>query len=136
MADVKGDDALPKEAVKPATLSRLPMLMAWGLLIAAVFSLMACSQQRRDERILFEGEYFRTKAARLDRDQRQDFTVQVGNISQSFQGALEAGRYEGTRYCIEEFGTSDIIWLSGPDDDPETLQIDNDRLTLRGTCFF
>lgn len=121
--------------MKTATLSRLPMGMAWGLLLAATCSLVACGE-RRDERVLFEGEYFRTKAARIDRSKRQDFTVQVGNISQSFQGALEAGRYEGTRYCIEEFGTSDIIWVSGPDDDPETLQIANDRLTLRGTCFF
>lgn len=135
MADVKGDGALPRPTVKTATVSRLPMLLGWGLLIAAALSLVACGD-RRDERVLFDGEYFRAKAARIDRDQRQDFTVQVGDISRSFQGALEAGRYEGTRYCIEEFGTSDIIWSSGPDDDPESLQIDKGRLTLRGTCFF
>ena len=125
---------LQQVAVKTKHLNRLPIVLGWGLLILAALSIAGCGQ--REERIAFDGEFFRASAARIDRDQREQFTVQVGDISRSFQGALEAGRHEGTRYCIEEFGTSDIIWVSGPDDDPETLEINNDRLTLRGSCYF
>ena len=107
----------------------------WGVLIACAFALSACSE-RREERVLFEGEYFRANASRVDRDDRTSFSVQVAGISRSFEGALEAGRYEATRYCVQQFGTSDIIWIEGPDDDAETLDIKNDRLTLRGSCFF
>jgi hypothetical protein len=107
-----------------------------GILIAALLPLSACGIQKREERVLFDGQYFRAKAARDSRDQRQNFSVQVSGIDQGFEGALEAGRYEAIRYCIEEFGTSDIIWVSGPDDDADTLDVDRDRLTLRGTCYF
>lgn len=111
-------------------------VLAWGLFIGAAVLLSACSAVKREDRVLFEGEFFKAKAGHIDRDNRSEFNVVVGDISRSFEGAREAARYEATKYCIEEFGTSDIIWISGPDDDPDTLQIVNDRLTLHGTCYF
>ena len=52
----------------------------------------------------------------------------------SLDGAREAGRYEAIRYCIANFGSSDIAWTEGPDAEDGTLTIANDRLLLRGTC--
>jgi hypothetical protein len=49
-------------------------------------------------------------------------------------GAREAGRYEATKYCINQYGTSDIAWVSGPDVEDGSLTINNDELQLRGAC--
>ena len=105
-------------------------------IMAVVLLLVTTGCERRDERVLFEGEYFRTKASPVDRQARESFVIEVPGVSRNFEAAREAGRFGGTRYCIESYGTSDIRWTSGPDDPPETLLIDRDRLTLRGTCLF
>ena len=60
--------------------------------------------------------------------------MSVGPASASLEGAREAGRYEAIRYCIDNFGSSDITWIAGPDAEDGTLTIANDRLQLRGTC--
>lgn len=104
------------------------------LLVGALLILSAC--ERRSERVLFDGEYFRTKVSKESRDNQQSFSVVVPGISRNFEAARDSGRFAATRYCVNTFGTSDIEWQSGPDDDPETLQINNDRLTLLGTCLF
>ncbi|MBI6630230.1 hypothetical protein JAO82_10090 [Pontibaca sp. S1109L] len=81
----------------------------------------------------FDGVYFKAKAAAVNKTvTRSVFIVQVADASQSITGAREAGRYEGTRYCIENYGTSDIIWEIGPDN-PELVLAD-DTLTLKGMC--
>ena len=102
------------------------------LTMTALAALAGCQAQ---ERIQFDGKYFRTKASRVDRQHREDFTVTVRNVSQSFEGAREAGRYEGTRYCVNNFGSSDIAWAVGPDT-PGQLQVVNDKLIFRGTCTY
>lgn len=112
----------------------------WGprktlcVLVCGVALLSAC--ERRADRVLFDGEYFRTKVSKESRDNQQSFSVVVPGISRNFEAARDSGRFAATRYCVNTFGTSDIEWISGPDDDPETLQINNDRLTLLGTCLF
>ena len=114
--------------------SPLPVLLGWGLLIGAALLLAGCAN--RSNQVLYEGEFFRAKASRIDRDARQMFAVEVPGVSRNFEGAREAGRFEATRYCLENYGTSDIVWSLGPDDDPEALVVDKDRLNLRGTCVF
>ena len=107
----------------------------WTLaLLLAAGTLAACGD-RRDDRVLFDGQAFRS-SARPDARNSVDFTTTVTPVSASFEGAREAGRYEATRYCIELFGTSRIDWISGPDDDPESLSVVNDTLTMRGACLF
>lgn len=100
------------------------------LALLAVAALAAC--ESREDRVLFDGIYFRSKAAKIDKDQPQSFTVTVNGFSQSADGAREAGRYEGTKYCIANYGTSNIEWSQGPDD--EQLAVDGDKLVLAGTC--
>lgn len=81
----------------------------------------------------FDGVYFKAKAGAVNKKvTRSVFTVQVAGASQSITGAREAGRYEATRYCIENYGTSDIIWAIGPDSPGQVLA--DDTLTLKGTC--
>lgn len=109
-------------------------VLGWGLLIGAALLISACGE-RRAERVLFDGIYFRSKVS-APRAAKQNFEIVVPDISRSFEGALDAGRFAATRHCVNTYGTSDILWAQGPDDAPETLQIERDRLTLRGTCVF
>ena len=104
-----------------------------GLLLIATLVLTACNAERRADRIAFDGQYFRADAKKLDKN-RLNFEVTVRPVSASLDGARAAGLHEGIRYCIGNFGTSDIRWVNGPDADGGTLRISNDRLVLQGTC--
>ncbi len=87
----------------------------------------------RQDRFAFDGQYFRSKAARVEGDRRQ-FIISVRPASASLEGAVEAGRYESTKYCIENYGNSAVDWVVGPDQDLGTYRIENDTLLLRGAC--
>lgn len=106
---------------------RIYILMALSALIVA-----GCS--RSDDRIRFDGEVYRAKANFVDRDDRRAFTASVTPVSASLEGAREAGRYEGVKYCIEEYGTSKIAWSASPDDEPQAWSIDRDTVTFAGRC--
>lgn len=103
-----------------------------GLLLIAVLLLTACSE-RRANRVAFDGVFFRASSGKVDK-QRDQFEVTVSPVSASLEGAREAGRYEAIRYCIKQFGSSDIDWIAGPDAEDGTLRINGDKLLLRGTC--
>ncbi|MEX0284817.1 MAG: hypothetical protein AB3N23_09415 [Paracoccaceae bacterium] len=95
--------------------------------------LSACA--RPEERVLFDGYYFRSDAKPVDKKAGlKDFRVRVRKVSQSLDAARAAGQYEGTRYCIKNFGTSEIIWSVGPETEPAYLPIENDQLFFRGQC--
>ena len=50
----------------------------------------------------------------------------------SLFGAKEAGRYEATIYCVNKFGTSDIIWDVSPDD---VSKVTSDKsIFIKGRC--
>ncbi|MEO1557264.1 MAG: hypothetical protein AAFS01_12595 [Pseudomonadota bacterium] len=104
-----------------------------GLMLIATLLLAACSGERRADRIPFDGQFFRTDAKKLNKD-RLDFVVTVRPVSASVNGALAAGLHEGTRYCIGNFGSSDIRWANGPESENGEVPISNNRLTLQGTC--
>lgn len=101
------------------------------LFLISVALLAACNQ--RKDQIAFDGQYFRAKASKAG-DRREDFVVTVKPVSASPEGALEAGRYQATRYCVLQFGSSEIDWVVGPDQDAGTLVAQNDEITLQGTC--
>ncbi|KIC49204.1 hypothetical protein RA29_12175 [Tateyamaria sp. ANG-S1] len=109
-----------------------PMLLT-GFLLSAALVLTACSGERRSERVAFDGQFFRASSSKVDR-QRDQFEITVSPVSASLEGAREAGRYEAIRYCITQFGSSDISWIEGPDAEDGTLRTNGDRLLLRGTC--
>ncbi|MEY8838475.1 hypothetical protein AB9K41_05510 [Cribrihabitans sp. XS_ASV171] len=106
------------------------------LAAAAALALSAgCAREGRKDRILFDGLYFPSKAQAVDKKvSLADFTVTVQDAAQSLDGAREAGRHEGTRYCIETYGTSRIDWVVGPDSDASQLRIADGKLIFRGTC--
>lgn len=104
--------------------------MRW-IVFTFVLALAACGQDQN--RPLFDGHQFRAKLSQVDKS-TGEFNVTVSPASQSLVGAREAGRYEATKNCINRFGTSDIAWLSGPDNEDGGLIIQNDKLELRGTC--
>ncbi|WP_368073646.1 hypothetical protein [Tateyamaria omphalii] len=118
---------------KTRALTDMRPAMWTALLLIAVLLLTACNG-RRSERVAFDGQFFRANASKVDRRQREQFEVTVSPVSASLDGAREAGRYEAIRYCIQEYGSSDIEWAEGPDAEDGTLRISNDRLLLRGTC--
>ena len=100
--------------------------------LAVLIALPACNRND-DKRVAFDGLYFRTKARKVD-DDLSRFTVTVPKVSRSLDGALQAGAYEGVRYCIAADGTSRIRWDVGPDTPREQLVISDDTLTLQGEC--
>ena len=99
--------------------------------LAIALVLGACSND--DDLVAFDGKYFRTKVKKVDK-QWDVFTVEIRNVSQSLDGARQAGEYAGIEHCVGFFGTSDILWTVGPNTPPEQLQIVDDRLTFQGRC--
>jgi len=87
------------------------------------------------DRVTFDGKAFRAKAKQVDKKASPtEFTVVVNGVSASLDGAREAGRYEGIKFCISNFGSSRINWKVGPDTEPQNLRISDDKLTFAGTC--
>lgn len=101
------------------------------LLVCVTLATSACSRLQKDDGVRFDGERFRIKASRVNKDDRSVFTVAASPASKTLDGAREAAVYGGTRYCIEQYGTSLIAWAHGPEDDP---RLDGDRLVLEGQC--
>jgi hypothetical protein len=97
--------------------------------IAAV--LAGCSSQ--EDRVAFDGIYFKTKVSKVD-GQRDVFTLLVKSASRSIEGAREAARYEATVYCVNNYGSSDIVWVVGPDTPADNLRLVDDSLTFSGSC--
>lgn len=104
-------------------------ILSTALLVCGV--LAGC--QGSNERIAFDGQYFRTKVRKVD-GQRDVFTVTIRDVSRSLSGARAAGRYEGTSYCVGTYGSSKIDWAVGPETPPERLRIRDDTLVFQGIC--
>ena len=111
--------------------ARKPLLALIALSLVTACGLVTPSS----DRILFDGKAFRAKAKVVDKKvSPADFTVTVNGASASLDGAREAGRYEGTKFCVQNFGSSRISWKVGPDTEPQNLRISDDKLTFAGTC--
>lgn len=113
--------------------------LALGALCLGALFLTAGCERNTDRLFAHEADgqtvFFRATASAVDRrTSRADFTVTVRDVSQSLAGAREAGRFEGTKYCIANFGNSRIRWSVGPDTAPEHLRIVDDRLSFAGRC--
>lgn len=104
------------------------------LLFVIALGLVAGCSERNKNRHAFDGVYFKAKAKRVDKSDYSTFTLAVSPVSQSLDGAREAARFEGTRYCIDTDGTSRIRWLVGPDSDASAFTIDKDTIVFQGTC--
>ena len=80
-----------------------------------------------------QGVRFRAHAS-PDTADRRDFTVTVRPVAANPEAALEAGRYQATRYCLLTYGGSDTAWTIGPDSPHDSLPVTNDTITLQGRC--
>lgn len=105
------------------------------LLAAACAGVLAgCSESRKD-RPVFDGVPFRTDASAVDKKvSRAFFEALVYDARSSLDGAREAGRYAGTKYCIANYGSSKIDWAIDIDDPATPLPLAEDILVLQGTC--
>ena len=107
-------------------------LRALATVVVASTLVAACSGTTRNvNAVKFDGHYFAGRASKSSLDPH-GFSVRIRNAAKSIAGAREAARYEATIYCIEQFGTSYIIWSIGPDD--EAISLSNGSLTLAGRC--
>ena len=105
---------------------RAPTVAAVLAVLAVGLALGACT--RNEERVLFGGKYYPVRGQGAAGD-RQSFAVTTRRIDQGLDDARKAGQHEGTGYCLENFGTSEIDWAEG-----ETPEIVNGTLLLRGRC--
>lgn len=104
-------------------------------LLAALTPLALAGCTKREDRILFEGVYFPAKAKAVHKKvDRRDFTVEVKDAGVKLSGARAAGAYQGTRYCIENYGTSRIDWVVGPETPITPEPGPKGTLVLQGKC--
>lgn len=101
--------------------------------VCALVVLVAACEDKNKSRFPFDGFFFKTKSAKVD-DDRAIFVATVSGVSASLEGARQAVEHEGTKYCIINFGTSDIEWSVGPDTPPAQLSIVDDTLSYQGKC--
>ena len=104
-----------------------------GLAASSFLIMVGCSNplELEENKISFDGYYFSSKLSRSKLDDRS-FDLTVRRANRSLSGAREAGRYEATRFCIKNFGTSDIKWVLGPDD--QSIGLTGKVLKLSGQC--
>ena len=104
-----------------------------GLATCSFLIMVGCSNplELEENKVSFDGYYFSSKLTRSKLDDRA-FDLTVKRANRSLSGAREAGRYEATRFCIKNFGTSDIKWVLGPDD--QSIGLTGKVLKLSGQC--
>lgn len=101
-----------------------------SLMLATAIGLAGCGPD--EDTIAFDDQFYKTRVK--DLDARHRFVVTASPVSASLVGAREAARYEATRYCVNNYGSSAIRWDVGPDDPDAAMPISNNTLTLQGTC--
>ena len=88
----------------------------------------------RAERVTFNGNYYPAKTSGAKPDRRA-FTASVSRASQGIQGAQRAATHEATRYCLQNFGTSDIDWSGVPaESERPVYSRAGERVSVTGRC--
>lgn len=107
------------------------------ILLLATGLLASCGIQEKirgeNNRVAFDGIYFKSRL-NADKADTMAFAVTVAGASQNIDAAREAGRYEATKYCVNNFGNSEVDWSAGPDAPLGALVISDDTLNLAGRC--
>lgn len=105
-------------------------MMRTALIITCALGLTACGEAWQDNRMPFGGIYW-SSSLDVAKETPEDFSIVVKDATQDRDAAKEAGRFEGIKYCVEFFGSSDIDWGQGPD---QRLNIVKGDLYLNGSC--
>lgn len=105
------------------------------VLMAATLTVPVACGRDNPNLVPFDGVVFKSKTKPVDKKvSRADFTSTIYKVSQSLDGAREAARYQGTIYCVTNYGTSDIAWTVGPDTEAGRLSVVDNNITFRGRC--
>ncbi|WP_226621195.1 hypothetical protein [Alloyangia pacifica] len=102
-----------------------------GALLALAGLLAACGASKDDPE--FGGLRFRGTAKPVGED-RANFVATVSDAARAPYAAVDAGLYEGTKYCIHYLGTSDIAWAVTPEALRAQPRLSGRDLVLRGRC--
>ncbi|MBU2982078.1 hypothetical protein KO498_09670 [Lentibacter algarum] len=82
----------------------------------------------------YEGVTFKSKIVK-SKESRENFQVIIRNATLGLTGAREAARLAANRYCIENYGSTDITYGSqSPDTENEDLVLNDGQLVLDGKC--
>lgn len=116
------------------------------VIVALMLSLASCGLVRntagrlgigsgsaRKANVEVDGTRYRARAIASKAD-RRDITVTVTPVATNPEAALDAARYQATRYCLLTYGGSDTVWTVGPDQSLAQLPVVNDSVTLQGRC--
>ncbi len=107
------------------------------VVISLLVGLTACEQAKDKltrNSFFYEGNTFKTKVEK-SRDDRQDFRVIVRNATQGLTGSREAARVAANRYCIENYGSTDIAYAGqSPDSENDALTLTDGQLVFVGRC--
>jgi len=68
------------------------------------------------------------------KEDRAEFSVSVRSAERSPEGAREAARVEATRYCIKQYGNSDITWDGQSPEDEEIVIAEDGNIYMSGRC--
>ncbi|MBR9651270.1 hypothetical protein [Thalassovita aquimarina] len=113
------------------------MMRGAVILLLAAGLLAGCGVRDKirgdNNRVAFDGIYFKSRLT-AEKDDKMAFAIAVAGASQNLEAAREAGRFEATKYCVTNFGNSDVDWTAGPDAPAENLSLANDTLSLAGRC--
>lgn len=101
-----------------------------ALMIALAALAGACSSSKE---VAFDGHVYQTWLEASRQDTRA-MTIYVSPASAGLRGAREAALYEATKYCLENFFSSDAVWSIGPYSAADELVYLGDRLEFRGRC--
>jgi hypothetical protein len=105
-----------------------------GIGIATVVIALLASCASREKRVFFDGNFYPPKSSG-ERDDRRNFTATVGRVSRGVEGARNAAVHEAKRYCLKNFGTSDIVWAGVAEGEIGPVYLrSGDRITVEGRC--
>ena len=102
------------------------------VLLTMAMAVAGCAN--KSERVLFDGNYYPTKARAADKSDRQNFNVSVRRAAEGLRGARAAALHAGQQYCLKNYGTSEIAWTVAPDAPQATNLGSSGNLVASGRC--
>jgi hypothetical protein len=101
--------------------------------IAGTFDRIGIGRGGANQQTVVDGVRYKARL-KADNEDRRMITITVTPVATNPQAALEAGRFEATKYCLRTYGGSETMWTYGPETPVENLVITDDTITLTGRC--
>ena len=97
-------------------------------LVCVIAALSACGG------IVPGGEPLPFRAKLIETDEPRVFSVAVANRGAGVAQVRESVRFQGTAYCLFEFGSSHIDWVIDPATQDWAFRQDGEQLRFQGRC--